>query len=349
MTQTPPAPSAAARRPAARTALRALAIAATLPYIALKTAWILGSRIGIPDGSPLLDHRTTMIVANGVTILMDSAVVVIALLLTRPWGRRVPAQLLVLPMWVASGLLLPIMTGYPLQLAVGLARGEGTGTGSGTSSFLDEWVFGVVYGGFILQGLALGALFALYTKDRWGHLWKGTLRDLPQSPTGPALRTTAVLASLLALAPAVMHLLWATGSAAGLAGGGLADRDDVFHVMEALGALFAVTAAAGVLLLAFRRCSALPLAVPLALAWCGSAASACWGGWMGLASLTGTENLSGRATPALMLIYGVQMLLGALVITLGGYFFSERAAALPVRPAGSPATAPSVRPSAARA
>ncbi|WP_405711438.1 MULTISPECIES: hypothetical protein [unclassified Streptomyces] len=346
MTQTPPSPPAAAPRPAARAALRALAIAATLPYIALKTAWILGSRVGIPDGSPLLDHRTTMIAANAFTILMDSAVVVLALLLTRAWGRRVPTWLLVLPMWVASGLLLPIMTGYPLQLVVGLARGDGPG--SGGPSFLDGWVFGVVYGGFILQGLALGTLFALYTRDRWGHLWKGALRDLPPSPTGPALRSTAAIASLLALAPAVMHLVWATGSTAGLDEGGIADRNHVSYVMEALNALFPAVAAAGVLLLAFRR-SALPLAVPLALAWGGSAASACWGGWMSLAALATAGNPSEQTTPAMMLTYGVQMLLGALVVTLGGHFLSERAAVAPVRPPVRPRATPAARPSGAQA
>lgn len=347
MTQTPPSPPAAAPRPGARAALRALAIAATLPYIALKTAWILGSRVGIPVGSPLLDHRTMMVVANGFTILMDSAVVVLALLLTRAWGRRVPTWLLVLPMWVASGLLLPIMTGYPLQLVAGLARGDGPG--SGGPSFLDGWVFGVVYGGFILQGLALGTLFALYARDRWGHLWKGALRDLPTSPTGPALRTTAAIATLLALAPAVMHLVWATGSTAGLAEGAIADRNRVSYVMEALNALFPVVAAAGVLLLAFRRRSALPLAVPLALAWGGSAASACWGGWMSLAALATAGNPSEQTTPAMMLTYGVQMLLGALVVTLGGHFLSERAAVTPVRPPGRPRATPAARPSGARA
>ncbi|MFJ2894447.1 hypothetical protein ACIO87_06135 [Streptomyces sp. NPDC087218] len=339
MTQTSPAP-AAAGRPGALALLRALAITATLPYIALKTAWIAGSRIGIPDGSPLLEHRATMIVANGVTILMDSAVVVIALLLTRPWGRRVPAWLLVLPVWVASGLLLPIMTGYPTQLVVGLFRGGGGG-GDG-KPFLDEWVFGVVYGGFTVQGLALGTLFALYARDRWGHLWQGTLRDLPKSPTAPALRVTAVLASLLAVVPAVAHLVWATGSTAGLNAARIADRDGPFYIMEAFNVLFAVVAAAGVLLLAFRR-SALPLAVPLVLAWCGSGASGCWGGWLSIASMTGAQKVSEQPTPTMVVIYGVQMLLGALVVTLGGYFFSERAAA-----PGPGGPVPSALPSGAR-
>ncbi|MFF9565791.1 hypothetical protein [Streptomyces sp. NPDC014685] len=342
MTQSSPDPAAAAGRSGARALLRTLAIASTLPYIALKTAWIAGSRIGIPDGSPLLEHRATMIVANGVTILMDSAVVVLALLLTRPWGRRVPAWLLVLPVWVASGLLLPIMTGYPTQLVVSLFRGEGVGGGGG-DPFLDEWVFGVVYGGFTVQGLALGTLFALYARERWGHLWQGTLRELPESPTAPALRVTAVLVSLLATVPAVMHLVWAGGSTAGLNAARIADRDGPFHIMEAFNVLFAVVTAVGVLLLAFRR-SALPLAVPLALAWCGSGASGCWGGWLSVASLTGTQQVSEQPTPIMVVIYGVQMLLGALVVTLGGYFFSERAAA-----PGSRGPVPSAPSSGARA
>ncbi|MFF6932603.1 hypothetical protein [Streptomyces sp. NPDC008312] len=95
MTRTPPAPAApASATPGTtrvRSALRTLAIVACLPCIALKTAWIAGSHIGVPENSSLLDHRATRIAANGLSVLMDSAVVVIAFLLTRPWGRRVPA------------------------------------------------------------------------------------------------------------------------------------------------------------------------------------------------------------------------------------------------------------------
>ncbi len=139
---------------------------------------------------------------------MGGAVVVLALLLTRPWGRRVPAWLLVLPMWVASGLLLPIMTAYPLQLAVRLLGGDGgRPAGGGAEPFLEPWVFGVVYGGFILQGLTLGALFTLYAGERWGALWRGGCgicrRARPPRPagdrrrrhrvrTGPSRRTPAV-------------------------------------------------------------------------------------------------------------------------------------------------------------
>ncbi len=263
----------------ARSVLRVVAIASCLPYTGLKTAWTAGSRIGIPDGSPLLDGGTALAVANGATVLMDGAVVVLALLLTRPWGLRVPAWLLVLPMWVASGLLLPIMTAFPVQLVVRvLGGGGGRPVGEGSSEpFLDPWVFGVVYGGFIVQGIALGSLFALYARERWGDLWRGRLRDLPESPTAPALRATAVAAASAALVPGVAHLLWATGSTAGLEPARAADRTSDFHVLEAVSLLFVVVTAVGVLLLAFRRTGGLSLRLPLVLAWCGSAQMASLG------------------------------------------------------------------------
>ncbi|WP_256095098.1 hypothetical protein [Streptomyces sp. EN27] len=312
----------------ARSVLRGVAIASCLPYIGLKTAWVAGSRLGIPDGSPLLDGGTALAVANGATVLMDGGVVVLALLLTRPWGLRVPAWLLVLPMWVASGLLLPIMTAYPVQLVVRLLGGGGGPVGEGRSeTFLDPWVFGVVYGGFIVQGLALGTLFALYAGERWGHLWRGRLRDLPTTPTAPALRATAVAAASAALTPGVTHLLWATGSTAGLEAARAADRTSDFYVLEAVSLLFVVVTAVAVLLLAFRRTGGLSLRLPLFLAWCGSAQLACWGGWLSLAGLLGAGEAADRPTAATTVTYAVQMLAGALVVTLGAYFFAERAAA----------------------
>lgn len=319
----------------ARAVLRALAMVSCVPYIALKAAWMTGSRLGIPDSSALLDGGTALRVANGATVLMDGAVIALALLLTRPWGKRVPPWLLVLPMWVASGLLLPIMTAFPVQIAVRLlGGGGGRPVGEGTSEpFLDPWVFGVVYGGFIVQGLAIGALFALYARERWGRLWQGLLRDLPESPTSPALRATAVAAASASLLPGVTHLLWVTGSTAGLNSGRAADRTSDFYVMETVSLLFVVVTAAGVLLLAFRRTGRIPLRLPLVLAWAGSAQMTCWGGWLSVAALMGAGEAADRPTAATTVTYAVQMPAGALVVTLGAYFFAERAAASALPPA----------------
>ncbi|MDI3404877.1 hypothetical protein [Streptomyces cavernicola] len=309
--------------------VRALAILACLPYVTLKVAWIAGSRVGIPDHSSLLDHPTAMAVANGLTVLMDIAVVVLALLLTRPWGLRVRAWLLVLPLWVATGLLAPILAGFPLQLLVRTFGGSTATAGGRSTAFLDEWVFGVVYGGFIVQGLALGVLAVAYAGRRWGRLWQGAVRDLPAGlPTAPAQRAAATAAALLTLVPAALHALWGSGSAAGLNASRAAGRTSDFYALEWMHVGFAAATAAGVLMLAFRRGGTLPLRVPLALAWVGSGALACWGGWMTLAALTGVDDLSNQPSGLLHLTYAVQMIVGTLVVAVGAYFFAERSAAV---------------------
>jgi hypothetical protein len=332
MTRTPLVPAPQPLDPVgpgrARTVLRAVAIASCVPYLSLKTAWIAGSRIGIPEGSALLDDRALMAVANSVTVLMDGAVIVLALLLTQGWGRRVPGWLLAAPMWIAGGLLLPIMVGVPVQLLVAAFTGaEADPSGSsGSEPFLDEWVFGVVYTGFIVQGLALGTLFVLYAKERWGHVWRGRIWDLPTAATGRTLKVTAVAAAVLALFPATMRLLWACGATTGLSGPRIEQRTADFYVLEGISALFLVVAVAGPLLLAFRRGRALSLKTPLAMAWLGSGAVGCWGIWLLIAALLPGAEEGERATGLMALTYAVGMIVGLLVVTGTVSFLRRRGA-----------------------
>ncbi|MEV5611362.1 hypothetical protein [Streptomyces sp. NPDC052225] len=300
--------------------LRSVAVLACLPYLTLKVVWIAGGRVGIPDGSSLLDHRTAMAVGNAFTVLLDSAVIVLALLLTRPWGRRVPAVLLVVPMWVATGLLVPIMIGYPAQLVV-RAFGGSTGAAKASEPFLDDWVFMVVYPGFIVQGLCLGALFVGYARERWGHLWRGRV---PES-AGALSRWAAVGAAGLALFPAAMHLLWALGSRAGLAVGRADGRASDFYVLEALNVGYLAAAVAGALLLAYGGGRA--VRAPLALTWFGSASAACWGGWLGLAALLDVADSANRPTALMNLTYAGQMTVGLLVASVGVRYAARRQAA----------------------
>ncbi|MGA4848106.1 hypothetical protein ACOBQB_18325 [Streptomyces sp. G5(2025)] len=338
MTRTLPSSPQAAAHPVAftsaalsplRRALRFLAMAACAPYLALKAAWICGSHLGIPEGSSLLDHRALMIFANGLTVLMDAAVIVLVLLLTRPWGLRTPAWLLAFPMWAATGLLVPIMAGFPLQLLVRVFGGSvhGPSGSGGGEPFLAEWVFGVVYTGFILQGIALGSLFVLYARDRWGHLWRGRVGNLPRPGAGSrGVRATAVAAALPALVLLVCHLMWATGSTAGLNEAQAEGRTTDFYVLECLDMLYLVAAVTGVLIPAFRRLPALPVKVPLALAWVGSGAVGCWGGWLLFASLVGPwDDLSRQPTGPMLLAYSVQMITGILVAAVGVRLLKERA------------------------
>ncbi|MDF3149079.1 MULTISPECIES: hypothetical protein [unclassified Streptomyces] len=318
---TPVQPSTGLGR--SRRLLRAVAIVSCGPYLALKVAWLAGSRIGIPDGSPLLEHRASIAVANGITVLMDAAVIVLALVLTRPWGLRVPAWLLALPAWVATGLLAPLMAGFPIQLLVSALGGTVDTTDGAGKPFLDTWVFGVVYTGFIVQGLTLGALFVLYARDRWGHLWQGRIWELPVGVIGAAQRMVAVAAAVLALLPLTAHVLWACGSTAGLGGTRIADRTSDFYVMEVLYTVFLAMAVTGASLLAFRRGRALSVKVPLALVWVGSAALVCWAGWLSLAPLT---DITDGPTALMNLAYAGEMIVGILVACLGVHFLAERSA-----------------------
>ena len=313
-------------RSAARV-LRALAFTACVPYLALKIAWVSGSRVGIPDGSMLLEHHTAMIAGNSASILIDSMVVVLALLLTQPWGRRAPVWLLILPAWAATGLLSPIMVGYPLQLGARLLGGTAAPSGGPAARpFLDEWVFTVVYTGFIVQALALGALFVLYARARWGHLWRGRISGLAgPGPARGVQRATALMASAVVLVPLTAHLLWATGSTSGLTATKIAERTSDFYALEAAYVLFAVMTVTGLLLVAFPRAGALPLRLPLSLAFIGSAALACWGGYMMLTALENRDP-SRRISELMNVTYSMQLLAGMLVFTMGAYFFAERAA-----------------------
>ncbi len=307
--------------------LRAAAFTACVPYLALKIAWASGSRAGIPAGSTLLDHHSTLIVGSFESALLDSMVVVLALLLTQPWGRRAPVWLLIFPAWGATGLLSPIMVGYPLQLVARLLGGTTAPSGGPAGRpFLDEWVFSVVYTGFIVQALALGALFVLYARARWGHLWRGRISELAQQgPTRGVQRTMALVASAVMLVPLTTHLLWATGSTSGLTATKIADRTGDFYALEAAYALFAVMTVTGLLLVAFPRAGTLPLRLPLSLAFVGSAALACWGGYMMLTALE-NHDPSRRISELMNVTYTMQLLGGMLVFTIGAYLFADRAA-----------------------
>lgn len=329
MTQTAhlpaPAPGADHRPGTLRRVLRVLAILACLPYITLKVAWVAGSEIGIPAGSALLEHRQMMVIANSATVVADVLVVALALLLTQDWGRRFPAGLLALPMWAATGLLAPIMTGYPVQLAVALLTGDEKAAAP-SEPFLDDWVFGVVYGGFILQGLALGTLFALYTRDRWGHVWRGRLGELSARTSGPGARALAVAGAVVALLPASLHLLWAAGSTTGLSARRIAERDSDFYVLEAQWIAFIVVAVTSTLFLVLRRPARLRVRTTLALAWTASGAMGCWGAYLSLVALLPDPDPTKRVPELVQLSYAGEMITGFLLAACVALFLRRRSA-----------------------
>lgn len=318
-------------------ALRAAAVLACLPYLSLKTAWVLGSDLGIPAGSSLLDGGATLRIANIVGVVMDAAVIVLALLLTRPWGQRVPAWLLIGPVWLATGLLTPIMLAYPAQVVGHLAGGAQTtsaGSESGSGDpFLAEWVFGVVYTGFIVQGLALGALFALYSRRRWRHVWAGRLADLPGAR--PLQRVAALGTAALTMIPLTMHLAWAAGAKVGLTESRAGERTRDYYIVEAAFVVLAIATVVGVFLWVFRRAGRMSVWLPLGLCIAGSAGLAGWGGWLLVVAAVNTDAVRGT-TGLMSLTHVAQVAIGVAVLVQASASAKDRQGV--VTPDNEPAT-----------
>ncbi|MFB7585490.1 hypothetical protein [Streptomyces sp. NPDC056169] len=320
-----PAPSAAHRPTVLRRVLRVLAIVACLPYISLKVVWVAGGEIGIPAGSVLLEHRTMLAVANSLSVLADAAVIVLALLLTQAWGLRVRAWLLAFPMWAATGLLAPIMAGYPAQLAVALLTGDERAAAP-SEPFLDDWVFAVVYGGFILQGLSLGTLFVLYARDRWGHVWHGRLGELAARTSGRGVRATALAGAVVALVPATVQLIWLSGSTTGLSARLAAERDSDFYVLGGVHLVFLAAAVVFTLFLVLRRPARLRVRPVLSLAWVSTGTMGCWGAYMSLVCLLPEPDPSKQVTALAQLSYAGQMITGFLLAACVAVYLRRRSA-----------------------
>ncbi|RST09735.1 hypothetical protein E2C00_00975 [Streptomyces sp. WAC05374] len=151
----------------ARGAAGLVAVAALVPYTTLKTAWALGATAGYTGaGKPGMDPRYTSdlgirLYEHGVDVTAALAVagMVLALALTRPWGRALPRLPLLALGWAGAGALAP----FGIFLAV---TGVLAWTGVAEVSIPDHapWVVMVAYGGFCVYGLALGRATRSYQR-----------------------------------------------------------------------------------------------------------------------------------------------------------------------------------------
>jgi hypothetical protein len=329
-----PRTTTAAAPPAGRLrhALCAITILAALPYLVLKVLWVCGAEVGV-RGSGMRDG--TLKGVNTLTIAMDAVAIGVALALVRPWGLRVPAWVLIFPMWVATGFLAPIVVGAPAAALAGAVSGGfgGNGGNSGDTSpeSLSGWVFALVYGGFGVQGVALAAGFVLHARARWGRVFRIRLGELPggpgDEPAGPALhlvrRTLVTGVSAFALVPIAAHLYWAAGGTVGhpADSNGTATR----FVVESVFGLLPLVGVIGSLILAHRR-DAAPARWPLAAAWTGTASMFAWGLWWELAGTISASVTKGKDLRGIAGVGGAQMLAGAVLATVLALLVVEAAA-----------------------
>ncbi|MEX5717342.1 hypothetical protein [Geodermatophilus maliterrae] len=298
-----------------------LVVAAILPYLLLKAAWIAGSTIGFATESSV--DPGVLLGGNILTAGMELVAIVVVLAFTHDWGMRLPAWLVLLPAWVGTGLLAPFVVAGPLVVLSVATAASPVGDGS-----FEPWVGPVVYSSFGAQALGIALTFALYARARWARLLRSRAGCRSAGPH-PLLTPAVWIAAVLLAAVAAARLLWALDPAAAASFGLTDARGTTERAADAGAAAFALMAAAGLLVLVRRRRARTPLWVPLALTWVGSGAT--WaGGWWPLLLWIGEVAGAGTSSPGAGLVAGVhlvQVIAGLLVARVGAVVLAGRGGA----------------------
>ncbi len=301
------------------------AIACAIPYLVLKIIWLAGGQPGVADAAMM--RETNMIALNVLTAGMDLVAIAIALTFTHAWGQRVPAWLVLPPMWVATGLLAKFVAGVPVAvIAHALSRGEAVRRPAASPVHL--WVYGVVYTEFVGMGIGLMLAFVLYARTRWSSALRSTTQAMPSGATHAVQVPLAVLGALFAAVVGGLQFAWAFGASIGLGPELVAQRTLASYLIDAIDGAIALAAAAGVLMMVYRTGRRTPFWVPLTMAWVGGGSLFGWGLWRLINVLGNTALLRGSSNIALLNLVSLERLLGGLVIGLVTVFLlAERAAA----------------------
>jgi hypothetical protein len=305
------------------------AIVCALPYLALKIIWLTGGQLGVAN--PGVMHDGSMIALNAITAGMDLVAIAIALAFTHRWGLRIPAWLVLPPIWVATGLLVRFVVGVPLaMIAAALASGAAP---RATGGPVQPWVYAVVYTEFAGMGSGLMLAFVLYARTRWNFVFRSKTQDAPSGATHVIQVPLANAAASMAAATGVLHLAWAFGATFGLGAEQVAQRTIASHLLNLIDAATMIAAAAGVLLMVhrprrqLRRPRQLPFWIPLTLTWVGGGSLFAWGLWQLINVLGDTALMRGRnSTMALSnLLALVQLLAGQVIGLVMLFALAERA------------------------
>jgi hypothetical protein len=256
-----------------------------------------------------------MYVLNTVTAGMDLVAIVVALAFTHSWGLRVPAWLVLVPIWVGTGLLAPIVLAMPIAGAGAVVAAGGEDAATTTSTFLEPWVQPMVYSGFAWQGAMLIAAFVLYARTRWTDVFTTRTADVARGATHSVQVVLANGAAVLAFGVATLHLVRAFGGTVGLSADAIAARTWSAHVVEGVSGLMALAAAVGILALVHRR-GRERFWVPLAITWLGAGALFAWGLWGTVNVLAASALVRGADPQPIAHLHDLAKVLAGLVIGL---------------------------------
>jgi hypothetical protein len=264
-----------------------------------------------------------MMALNALTAGMDLVGIGMALAFTHRWGLRIPAWLVLPPMWVATGLLAKFVVWVPISAVIAALAPQALPRATGGP--VQPWVYALVYLGFAGLGIGLILAFFLYARDRWADVLRPTAAPSGASATldvqSPLANTTAVLAVGLG----VLYLAWACGATLGLSEEAIRHRTIVGALFNAIDAATMLAAAAGISMIVHglgRRASSL---VPVVMAWVGSGSLFAWGLWALINVLGNTALLRGQPRMGLVdLVHLLGLLVGLTMGLLMLFALAER-------------------------
>lgn len=236
------------------------AAVAVTPYLLIKISWTCG--LFLPT-EQMRDAGWRTI--NAATVALAAIAILLAMAFCRPWGERLPAWLVALPVWVGTGLLVPMLFLAPVLGRAAIERDKDAGAA-------DVWAYEQILVMVSLVGVGIGLSLGLagYAKARWPEALGGPIEY--GEPLGHTRQLQITLAGLVAAGCVmfgVVKVFWATGGTLGIDPALLDERDIWWHLLSFSTGAWALAGAWGLLVLTTRRGSRRFLP-PMAAAWIGS-------------------------------------------------------------------------------
>ncbi|MDN4525912.1 hypothetical protein [Fictibacillus fluitans] len=233
---------------------------AVTPYLLIKIVWSLGLLLPTEQ---MGDASWRMI--NATTAVLAAVGILLAMAFCRPWGEKLPAWLVALPVWAGTGLLIPLLLLTPVLGPAAITRDKQAGAA-------EFWVYEQLFVMISLVGVGILLPIALagYVKARWPEALTGPI-DYGELH-GDNRQLQVKLGKLVAAGSfllGALKLYWAVGGTIGIDPALLDNRDVWWHLLTLSMGAWSLAGAWSLLMLTTRRGS-LGFLLPMAVTWISS-------------------------------------------------------------------------------
>jgi hypothetical protein len=233
---------------------------AILPYLLIKIAWTFGLFMPTEQMGDL-SWRT----ANAITIVLAAVGILLAFAFSMAWGERLPAWLVAFPVWIGTGLLIPMLLLAPILAPAAITRDQQAGI---SGIWIYEQIFVII--SLLGVGVCLPLALAGYAKTRWPEVFAGPLDiELLPGNSKKLYITLARLVSAGCILLGFIKIFWASGGTIGINPAMLDNRDLWWHLLSLSTGLWAFAGSWGLWVLTKQRGSR-SFFLPMTAAWISS-------------------------------------------------------------------------------